>query len=113
VIGYILDDKSSVPEPASVIPAGLTVYKRTPEFNEETIPAGLLRAHSTKDGVWGCIRVLEGELLYRIVDARREKRETVLDPVQPGVVEPTILHFVQPRGATRFFVEFLRPSHSA
>jgi tellurite resistance-related uncharacterized protein len=112
VTDYILDEKSSVPEPASVIPAALTVYKRTPEFNEETTPAGLLRAHSTKEAVWGCIRVVEGELVYRIVDARRQEQETVLTPVQPGVVEPTILHFVQPRGATRFYVEFLRPSNS-
>jgi tellurite resistance-related uncharacterized protein len=112
VTDYTLDN-SSVLEPASVIPAGLTVYKRTPEFNEETTPAGLLRAHSTKEGVWGCIRVLEGELLYCIVDARREARERVVTPVRPGVVEPTILHYVEPREATRFYVEFLRPSNSA
>ena len=95
-------------EPASVIPALLVPYKRTPEFSEHTVPAGLLRAHSTKEGIWGRIQVAEGELIYRIVDPRREKREISLTADQPGVVEPTILHEVQPRGATRFFVEFFR-----
>jgi tellurite resistance-related uncharacterized protein len=94
--------------PASVIPEGLRPYKRTPEFTTETIPAALLRAHSTKEGVWGRIHVLEGELVYGVVDARREKREVVLAPTCAGVIEPTMLHEVQPRGGTRFFVEFFR-----
>jgi tellurite resistance-related uncharacterized protein len=91
----------------------LIVYKRTPDFTEQTIPVGLLRAHSTKDGVWGCIRVLEGQLVYRIADARRETRETLLTADRPGIVEPTVLHYVEPRGPTRFFVEFMRPPNTA
>ena len=89
-----------------MIPAHCSPYKRTPEFSEHRIPAALLRAHSTKDGVWGRIHVVEGELIYRIVDPRRENCEILLRADRPGVVEPTILHQVQPSGATRFFVEF-------
>jgi hypothetical protein len=33
-------------------------YRRTPVFDENTLPAGLRRAHRTKPGVWGVIRVL-------------------------------------------------------
>ena len=95
-------------EPASVIPAELVLYKQTPEFTELSVPAGLLRAHSTKQGVWGRIQVAEGELIYRVVDPRRERREISLAADRPGVIEPTILHEVEPRGATRFFVEFFR-----
>jgi tellurite resistance-related uncharacterized protein len=92
-------------------PAGLRAYKRTAEFTEATVPAGLLKAHSTKAGVWGHIHVLEGRLAYRICDPRRPASETVLTPEgEPGVVEPTILHEVEPQGAVRFFVEFLRPA---
>ena len=102
----------STREPASVVPEGYAVYKRTPEFTEHTIPPGLLRDHSTKEGVWGLIRVLEGELVYRIVDARRQARETTLDPDRPGVIEPTVLHHIRACGATRFFVDFLQSDSS-
>ena len=95
-------------EPASRIPEGLTCYKRTPVFTQASVPAGLLRAHSTKEGVWGRIRVLEGALLYRILDARRCPRELVLTPAAFGVVEPTILHEVEPAGPVRFQLEFFR-----
>lgn len=95
-------------KPAEAIPAGLSPYKRTPEFTETTVPAGLLKAHATKEGVWGLIQVLEGELVYRVVDPRREPTELTLSPATPGVVEPEILHEVQPNGPVRFHVEFFR-----
>jgi len=37
-------------------------YKSTPVFDETTLPAALRREHRTKDGVWGVIRVLEGQV---------------------------------------------------
>ena len=40
----------------------LAPYKRTPVFDETTLPDGLRREHRTKAGVWGIIRVLEGRL---------------------------------------------------
>lgn len=91
------------------LPQGAEAYRRTPTFTEATIPAGLRRAHSTKDGAWGQIHVLEGELIYRIIDPRRAPFETVLSASAPaGVIEPTILHEVEPRGPVQFYVEFFR-----
>ena len=91
------------------LPTDIAPYKRMPEFTETTVPAGLLKAHNTKAGVWGLIHVLEGELLYRITDPRRPDSEQVLTPSgPPGVVEPQILHEVQPKGPVRFYVEFHR-----
>ena len=91
------------------LPPSVAPYKRTAEFSETTVPAGLLKAHSTKAGVWGLIHVLEGELVYRITDPRRAPSEQVLTPSgAPGVVEPAILHEVAPRGPVRFYVEFHR-----
>jgi tellurite resistance-related uncharacterized protein len=49
---------------------------------------------------------LEGRLLYRILEPELE--ELVLAPGQNGVVEPEVLHEVEPIGEVRFFVEFLR-----
>lgn len=90
-------------------PRGLIGYKRTPDFTETSIPAGLLAEHSTKQGVWGLIHVEEGTLRYRITDPRRASSEHILTPNDaPGVVEPTILHRVDAMGPVRFHVEFMR-----
>lgn len=91
------------------LPETARPYRRTDDFTEATVPAGLLRAHTTKTGSWALIHVLEGQLAYRIVDPRRPASETILTPqAAPGVVEPTILHEVQPLGPVRFYVEFHR-----
>ena len=98
----------SLQEPASAIPHGVSAYKRTPEFTEYSIPAGLLNAHATKEGVWGRICVTLGELVYTVTDPRRHPQAVVLSPKRDGIVEPTILHKVGPKGPVSFFVEFLR-----
>jgi tellurite resistance-related uncharacterized protein len=91
------------------LPPDVHAYMRTPEFTEATVPAGLLRAHDTKPGVWGRIHVLEGRLAYRVTDLRRPASERILTPEgDPGVVEPTIRHEVEPIGPVRFYVEFHR-----
>jgi len=87
------------------IPPGVEAYKRTPEFTSDTVPAGLLSAHRTKAGTWGRIVILEGALEYRILEPELEQH--LLTPELAGVVEPTILHEVEPRGDVRFYVEFL------
>ena len=95
------------------LPEGLHSYKRTPSFTEATVPAGLLGEHATKKGVWGLIRVEDGELAYVVTDNRREPtRELLTSLTEPGVVEPTILHRVELVGPVRFYVEFLR-AHDA
>lgn len=91
------------------LPEGLVSYKRTAVFNQDTVPAGLLGDHQTKEEVWGLIHVDEGSLLYRITDPRRDASEQVLSAGGlPGVVEPTIAHHVEVAGAVRFWVEFFK-----
>ena len=95
--------------PADSFPDEVVAYRRTPEFDETTTPAGLLGEHNTKAGVWGRIRVIEGALLYRVTDPRREAAERLLTPEEPpGVVEPEIKHHVALTGPVRFYVEFLK-----
>lgn len=88
------------------LPANVVVYKTTREFTETTVPAGLLRAHTTKEGTWGRIVVLEGALHYALSDD--DGPGWLLEPGVLGIVEPTVPHQVTPRGAVRFKVEFLR-----
>ena len=78
-------------------------YKSTPVFDENTLPAGLRREHRTKAGVWGVIRVLEGQLRYRVLDPISE---TILDLEHPGFVLPDQPHMVEPLGVMRMQVEF-------
>ncbi len=85
------------------LPKDVVAYKQTPEFDENNLPNGLLNNHKTKEGVWGKIVVLEGNLLYTI---NEPKEEIHLDASNFGVVEPTVLHQVKPLGKVRFHVEF-------
>ena len=89
-----------------MLPNDVLPYKRTPEFTERTVPAALLRSHDTKNGVWGKIIVLEGTLLYRILEP--EVEEIALSQGRFGVVEPTVKHEVVPSPGVRFYVEFHR-----
>lgn len=89
-----------------VLPDNVVAYKRTKEFSETSVPAGLLVRHHTKPGVWGRICVLDGTLRYRILAPDLE--EIRLVPGKDGVVEPEIPHEVEPVGEVRFFVEFMR-----
>ena len=88
------------------LPKTVSPYKQTPTFTELTVPAGLLSAHTTKDGVWAKIVVLEGELLYRILEPDLE--EVVLSAERIGIIEPKVLHEVKPLGTVNFYVEFCK-----
>lgn len=88
------------------IPSNVSAYKQTPEFTEDTVPAGLLKDHNTKDGVWGKIVLLSGLLEYTIQEPELEVIE--LSPSKFVVVEPTIMHHIKPLGPVKFYVEFYR-----
>lgn len=79
-----------------------TPYKSTPVFDEATLPAALRREHRTKDGVWGVIRVLEGEVRFVVAGGA----ETILTPDRPGLVLPDQPHHVVPLGKMRMQVDF-------
>ena len=78
-------------------------YRSTPEFDEGSLPAGLRRAHSTKAGVWGVIRVIEGSLRYGLEDG---SDPIMLTPDRPGLVRPEEPHHVEPVGPFRMKVDF-------
>jgi len=88
------------------LPDNVTAYKKTPEFDEISVPNGLLKSHQTKAGVWGKIVVLGGQLKYTITEPEIEV--ILLDDTTYGVVEPTVFHEVEPIGKVRFYVEFYR-----
>lgn len=90
--------------PMKNLPQNVKLVNQTPEFDEGSIPKGLLKAHQTKKGVWAKILVTEGTLQYTINEPEQEV--IVLDTERFGVVEPTVLHEVKPLGPVRFSVAF-------
>lgn len=91
----------------ATLPGGLVCTKRTPLFTVETVPEGLLSAHSVKAGVWGLLRVTRGRVRYCL---DKEPAETlVVAEGGAAVIEPEALHHVEllDRDST-FFVEFHR-----
>ena len=80
----------------------MTPYKTTAIFDQDTLPAALRREHRTKEGAWGVIRVLEGELLLSFSDGRSE----TLSRDRPGLIRPQETHWVEPLGEMRMQVEF-------
>ncbi|EQB14701.1 hypothetical protein L288_00685 [Sphingobium quisquiliarum P25] len=83
--------------------ADVLPYRSTPVFDESSLPAALRARHSTKAGVWGVIKVLEGQLRLSYLEP---PSESLLTPQQPGLVEPQQPHFVTPIGAMKMQVDF-------
>ena len=86
----------------------LVPYRRTPTFTESSVPAGLLRDHRTKPGVYGRIHVEAGCLRY--TDATGEQ---LLTAGAVAVSRPEQTHAVEPVGMVRFYVEFCHAADGA
>ncbi len=89
----------------NAIPDHVSPYRRTPEFNQDSLPDVWRGPHSTKKQVWGRIVVLEGRLLLVLMNP---EEQLYLDPDHNGVVAPRMSHLVKPLGPVRFYVEFYR-----
>lgn len=87
------------------LPDHLIAYNKTPTFNADTIPSGLMRNHKTKPGVWAVITVFDGELELTLDDCGAV---TTLTADQPGVAAPEQPHHVTPLGPVNFQVKFYR-----
>lgn len=78
-------------------------YRSTPVFDQDSLPAALRGRHNTKAGVWGVVRVLEGQVRLTYLDPPSEH---VLDRATPGLLLPEQPHFVEPLGPMRMQVDF-------
>ena len=87
-------------------PDGLAAYRRTPEFDETTIPSGLGSEHATKRGVWARIHVVSGTLRYRVGAPIHQSFR--IEPGSSAIIVPEVRHRVEPEGPVRFFIEFSR-----
>lgn len=80
-----------------------TPYKTTAIWDEISLPTAIRGEHSTKAGVWGVLRVLEGEVDLVFAEPARRVR---VNPSKPGLIGPQEVHHVELRGPMRMQVEF-------
>lgn len=93
------------------LPPGYELYRSGPVFTETMVPPALPRSHRNPPGTWALIRVLEGRLLYRVLNPPAER---ILDPAGlPSLIEPDVPHEVATLGPVRFQVESYRIAGAA
>ena len=87
------------------LPGSVHLERTTPTFTSATVPAGLLRAHRTAPGVWGRLRVDDGEVTF-VDEGSGESRR--VGPGETQVIRPDTPHHVVVGPGTTFAVEFHR-----
>ena len=83
----------------------ITPYGSSMIFDENSLPDSLRNEHHTKDGTWGLLRVLEGEVRLVFLDPPSVRLVTVDDPAP---IPPQSPHFVKLAGPMKMQVEFYR-----
>ncbi len=95
--------------PMPVIPHEFAPYKRTPVFTHDSIPASLLKDHSTAQHTWAQINIESGTLIYGISEPGHEGVYR-LTPDNAGVITPEHAHYIKAEGDVSFYIEFYRRS---
>jgi tellurite resistance-related uncharacterized protein len=78
--------------------------RTTPVWDQDTMPAGLRRAHRIAAATWGRLIVHEGRL--RFAAATTPAIDIELGAGESHAIPPGVEHEVEPLGAVRFAVEF-------
>ncbi|MFT7598074.1 MAG: tellurite resistance-related uncharacterized protein [Acidimicrobiales bacterium] len=86
------------------IPEGLVLVRTTPEFDETTVPAGLLRNHRVAAGVWGVVRVRSGRIGFSFDDEPGSRRS--ISAGESQVIPPERPHHLVLQGKVLLAVEF-------
>jgi tellurite methyltransferase len=89
------------------LPDGLVVLRTSPAWDEHTVPAALRRDHRVATGTWGRLRVAAGTL--RFVARTDPLTDVIVDRDGEQNIPPDVEHHVEPRGPTRFAIDFLGP----
>ena len=88
------------------LPANLVKNNRTPDFDQDSVPAGILSHHTLAEDVWGVINVTEGSLTYQILEPEIEEHQ--LDASHKGIVSPQTGHQVVVNGPVKFHIQFMK-----
>lgn len=89
----------------AVLPEAIRHVRSGPEWDEHTLPPGLLKDHQLAVGTWGRITVLEGTLRFTVEG--EPSRAVDLTPDTPAqAIPPQVRHAVLPLGPVRFRIDF-------
>ena len=90
------------------LPDGLELTRTTKVFDNDTAPAGLLKAHQVAEGVWARLVMHSGSAGFVFEDTPDE----LITAADGGnvVIPPQRLHHVVLGEPATFVVEFYRPS---
>ncbi|MEB2848053.1 DUF1971 domain-containing protein [Endobacterium cereale] len=89
-------------EPQNIVTSAAP-YRISSLFNEQTLPRALLSRHALKSGTWAVVRVEEGSIVYRDLEALSS---TTLTPEMPGLVAPEVAHSLELTGPVQLRIEF-------
>ena len=101
-VGGALHDQPSDIE----LPREAIAVRRTPTFDQESLPDGLLRAHQIADGTWGVLRVERGDITFVWESPDTPPRRMSIGDHQ--VIPPRIPHHLEVDGEVRVHIEFHR-----
>ena len=86
------------------MPDGHVLNRITPEFTHESTPEGLRRAHRIAKGVWGRLKVLEGQVEFVFEESPGEPK--IIESGNSIDIPPDTPHHVKTFNGCRFVVEF-------
>jgi tellurite resistance-related uncharacterized protein len=86
------------------LPEGLVLARTTDVFDNDAVPAGLLRAHRVADNVWGRLVVHTGAVRFVFDDDAA--RPIDLTAGGTVIIPPARLHHLELREPSTFSVEF-------
>ena len=87
------------------LPDGLVLARTAGPFDRDSLPAGLRRDHRVADRIWGCLRVIEGSLQFRLATDPPSTVRLEAPAHQP--IPPGVPHSVTVDGPVLLAVDFL------
>ncbi|MBL6707898.1 MAG: DUF1971 domain-containing protein [Pseudomonadales bacterium] len=89
------------------LPSTVSPFRTVGPFTQHTLPAGLLKRHRTKAGVWGLLQVTSGRVHYIVAETDHEST-LVLDESTPGVIIPEKTHHLTVVGPVTCQITFYK-----
>ncbi len=87
-------------------PEGVSMYQRSLEFNEDSIPEYLKKDFSLGSGVWGRVVVLRGRLTYEVTDPLNRSVDITIPGY--GIIVPETKCRIIPADEVWFCIEYYR-----
>lgn len=88
------------------IPATAVRYKTVGPFDLDSLPDGLEREHRLKEGTWGSLTILAGQIAFVWDD--EQGGEVVVETPATIVIPPEVPHHLRPSGPVLLEIGFHR-----